>query len=509
MQKALFLFLLFLVAPFRVFASCHAVGPSASGNGSGSDWNNRMKLPSSPVRGDTYYLMDGSYGAYSMSSVSGTTLITIKKAQSYDYGRTTDGCTNDVSAGWDASTMGSSQAVFSGTGEAFTAPDGVSYVTIDGNGGTSATKPGCGVSPAVNGGASDCGFKFKVTTPSGGGDYGAIHLNPDWDGGVTLARNWTIRYVEMQGGGTAGTSVSGENEHTFWCRGGCSNLLMEKNYIHDSSCDFDKTPAGTNIVWRYNHWKSNYSSSNCHGQMLVADGNTEDWTYYNNLIQDIGSGSTAVWSIVNGGFNKTLRIYNNVIFGTNGTSNLDLSNGIVAVVNPGSTANVTFAGNTIINCRPDYHSCGGNFENSGTTVTWKNNLYYSCISAQGNVCVGMNTGTGASVTVGNNSYLNVGDSQGAVAFTAATDLIVTGTSAPSPFVNWPAYDFRLNTTSSDIDGASRTTYPSASLASPYNVDMFGSPRPGGDGIWNRGALEFADGQVQAVAAPTGLTALVQ
>jgi len=68
-------------------------------------------LPATLIRGDVYYLADGDYGKYTFKTAnSGTTRITIKKAQAYDYGRSADGCSNDISAGWNQGTMGAGQA---------------------------------------------------------------------------------------------------------------------------------------------------------------------------------------------------------------------------------------------------------------------------------------------------------------------------------------------------------------------------------------------------------------
>src|SRR6476469_8734695 len=114
-KSTVFILLLILMATAaESFGACRSVGPTATGNGSGSDWNNRMnKLPTTLVRGDTYYLMDGSYGSYNFTTTnSGTNRITVKKAQDHDFGRASDGCSNDISAGWNESTMGSGQAVF-------------------------------------------------------------------------------------------------------------------------------------------------------------------------------------------------------------------------------------------------------------------------------------------------------------------------------------------------------------------------------------------------------------
>src|SRR5580693_8886409 len=82
--------------------TCLVVSPSGSGSHTGADWNNALAgLPSTLVRGDIYYLADGTYGQYSVSSASGSGWIEIRKAQSYD---------NCTATGWNTSTMGSAQA---------------------------------------------------------------------------------------------------------------------------------------------------------------------------------------------------------------------------------------------------------------------------------------------------------------------------------------------------------------------------------------------------------------
>src|SRR5688572_14963159 len=50
------------LAALSVNAATICVGPSATGNGSGADWNNQAAWGSiSFARGNTYYLADGSY----------------------------------------------------------------------------------------------------------------------------------------------------------------------------------------------------------------------------------------------------------------------------------------------------------------------------------------------------------------------------------------------------------------------------------------------------------------
>ncbi len=109
--------------PGSAFAANICVGPSATGNGSGSDWNNIAVFPFTTgnwngfwVRGNTYYVADGTYttseGAPYPCVIrcsepnSGTQQIIIKKATAAD-------CS--AIAGWNTATMGSGTAIFQGT----------------------------------------------------------------------------------------------------------------------------------------------------------------------------------------------------------------------------------------------------------------------------------------------------------------------------------------------------------------------------------------------------------
>src|SRR5262245_44026348 len=72
-----------------VQAANHYIRSGATGNG--SDWTNASSaLPTSLVRGDTYYIADGSYSGYTVDdAVSGTQVITLKKATAADHGTDT------------------------------------------------------------------------------------------------------------------------------------------------------------------------------------------------------------------------------------------------------------------------------------------------------------------------------------------------------------------------------------------------------------------------------------
>lgn len=444
-------------------------------------------LPATLVRGDTYYLADGTYAAYNLTTAnSGTTRITIKKAQSYDYGRTSDGCSNDISAGWNAGTMGSSQAIFSAAGGSFSTNAGQGYVTLDGNGKT--TTAGCGVSPAVNAAASDCGIKAMASTTSAT-TYGVIWLNGNYDNGATRALGWTIRYVEMQGAGDAGNTLSNSNEHTFYCRNGCNSLDMEHVYSHDSACDFMDIPYGDGVTINLSHFKQNASSANCHGQFFLGDGNQmNNYTFSNNLIQDVQG--TAYWSILNGGQASNWQIFNNVIFQLTSSSRPGVSSGTFATINSGSyTTGINLIDNTWVGDHTDYSNhfsahcdgtCTGTYNEQGS-------LYYGIIDDQDGSPVSW-TGDFTNGTHNYNSVINSGSVSG---YTGTGEIEATGQA--NPFVNWNSYNFNLTGNGANVNS-------SLSLSSPYNVDAAGNPRPSG-GTWNRGALQY-------VAAPPSVGDLI-
>jgi hypothetical protein len=48
-----------------------------------------------------------------------------------------------------------------------------------------------------------------------------------------------------------------------------------------------------------------------------------------------------------------------------------------------------------------------------------------------------------------------------------------------------------------------------SLNAPYNIDFVGSPRPGADGVWNRGAFQFLGNGSSGPTPPTNLKGVVR
>jgi hypothetical protein len=111
---------LFLILALAFVAGAANVCVLDGGTGDGSAWNNALDaLPVTFVRGNTYYVGDGVYAGVQVTTpISGTTIITIKKATIADHG-------SDV--GW-SDEYGDGQARFTAQFHIHAA-----YVTVDGN----------------------------------------------------------------------------------------------------------------------------------------------------------------------------------------------------------------------------------------------------------------------------------------------------------------------------------------------------------------------------------------
>lgn len=434
------------------------------------------QLPSTLVRGDTYYMADGTYTAYTFNTAnSGSTVITIKKAQSYDFGRTADGCSNDISAGWNTATMGSGQAIWP---ELFggTTPTQPGFVTWNGNG--QSTGVGCGQAPSQGLAASDCGLRISINTV---GQDSGFDIGLNNNDGLHRSSNWTFKYFEIQGGGDANNGAQSEEE--IRCRGGCDNFLVTQSFLHLSGCDFFKVPWTTSFVVQNTYINQNISSATCHGQLFYSEVADSGVDFHSNIIQDIQG--TGIWVCLTGCQANGWNIYNNVIWRPSGDSRPGVANGIFSCINPGNNCiNMSFIGNSVVNYASDSSghmgiSCDGTTPN---TFTWVNNLFFT---TSPNDAIDFQL-CGGTLTENHNSYLNTAPKSSS----SGTGDITVATGSANPFVNWPALNFHLVSSATNWSGG-------ATLSSPYNVDLAGNARPGTDAAWNRGALQFAS------AAPTG------
>lgn len=469
-------FVLFCLGSSSAFAACHAVTPSGSGSRTGADWSDSFAgIPSTLTRGDIYYFADGNYGTYTFSQAdSGTTTIEFRKAQSYDDGSS---CSPSIAAGWNTSTMGSSQAVFAGTGSALTIS--ADYFTMNGNG--TSTASGCGGAPGSTVAAepptpSDCGFRLQGTGGTSSGSTNVVWMGFN-------SSHQTFEYIELLASGTNPSDLE-----MFASNG---NFTLTHSYEHNSGCVYLQDLGSNTLVDHSYFWGTEvYGSPGgvCHGQAEYETGGNNNGVRSNNVYRDITG--TAVWTFGQGGQNDNWKFYNNVIFFSSPQLSFGgLSDATWDCINGNLCTNFTIVQNTIVNCLANGvfgSSCGIGWgdSSSGGSFVAENNLWYSNPGA-----VGITT-NGTTVTEDYNSFLN-----SPTPGTGAHDVKVAS-GAPNPFADWQNSNFNL--TSENADWNNRLA-----LSSTYNTDAAGTTF-----ATDRGAYQSTVAG-SAPAPPTGLTVVVE
>ena len=403
------------------------------GTGSCTGWateNACDSLPVTLVRGDTYYIADGSYGSRTFNAaVSGTLNIYIKKATVADHG---------TSTGWSDS-YGDGQAAFA----SFYFVTG--YYDIDGQvgGGPQSWDSGFGFTVISSKGkrvifqANSSNINIKHTeitntdATANGVNYGSLIYsfgnvtNVTFSyckihhvygcciqGGFSGIKNWTIEYSKV------GDNYGDSNHSEIWSRMGADNFTWRYNYIYSwrSTGAFYAVGPGSDGTGDAN------ISENIHiyGNIFDQGGTTASW-----LIAAYRDGSYDFQ------YARGWRVYNNTFININSTSVWVYT----CALSTTGTADNEFKNNVI-------------YGNSDGMQVW-------------------------GVTQEHNSY------QGSSQFwTGANNVLLTS----SPFTNYSGGNYTL---SGSVAG-----YP---LSSPYNVDMYGVTRAV-DGVWDRGAYEFNSGQ---------------
>jgi hypothetical protein len=221
------------------------VRAGATGANSGSDWNNAYdQIPSSLVRGATYYIADGSYGNIKFDDpVSGTLVITIKKATSLDHGTAT---------GW-SNSYGDGQADLGS----------VVFVTnnyvIDG-----ATRN-------ENNWADGDSYGIRITEViSHALNYG------------NCSANIKLRYANI-GGAYSLTFASGIPNAGIYFGGfgpTCNNWTISRCFIHNVRI-VGQMAGVDNITWEYNWMGLNWSKEIVRGQNQATN-----VTFRYNVLKD-------------------------------------------------------------------------------------------------------------------------------------------------------------------------------------------------------------------------------
>jgi hypothetical protein len=469
MLPILLLFAVCSLLCFDAHAACHVATASGAGSKNGSDWSNAFaKLPATLVRGDVYYLADGSYGAYSFNtSLSGTQIITIKKATAADH------CTD---TGWNAGSMGSSRAVFTQW-----AHGGGGYYTLDGQTGV------------FNGNGLPAAGSFGIFLDGTSCHSGTLGRCVPLD--MPSASNVTVSHVEIQGtGATSSANTNTPDDLLYW--GGSSNLTLDHAYLHDSSCDFTFGYGGSGLTIQYSFFYKNWGTGACHGQALWSGSSVSNVTFRFNTFRTIEG--SAIWTAATAGGGTTLsnwQIYGNVIYFGGSADKSDyqcLGDGVFACLNSGvSCTNIQFYNNTIaslpgagqFNCGAGASGIYGDPSSNGGSFIVENNLWYGNSSGTG-------FGPKGTFTESHNSFLSNPGGSG----DGSNDVAASG----NPFASWSGSgngNFHLSGENTNWSGG-------AALSTPYTTDPDGATR-GADGTWDRGAYEFNSGAPPPPPPPSG------
>jgi hypothetical protein len=323
-----------------MWAGDHYIRAGATGSGSGSDWVNACPgftascAPSSMVRGDTYYVADGTYTPATFSTApSSTRVITIKKATSAEHGTDT---------GW-SSAYGDGVATFTKGLDIAS-----SYWVIDGvtGGGPASWKTG---------------FGFYIDTKAGGV---GVSVSNGAGGFVT------VRHAEIQGDGDDGdcTGCGEANDGVYVGEG--SNNVFEYLYVHHQGrVPFFIRSDNTRI--QYSWVEHNESTPGEHSEGISAwKGSTAEvrnLVVANNVWKDMEGTGTLVCEC------DGWDVYGNVFWGV---GNAGTGHGAVTSWSNSDVYNVRIHNNTFVDT-----SKGINFFVDGSyrrdNITAYNNLFYN------------------------------------------------------------------------------------------------------------------------------------
>ena len=448
--------------PSIAMAADHYVRADATGTGNGSDWNNAFAtLPAILVRGDTYYVAEGSYGSYSFDDpVSGATYIHVKKATPTSHGTNT---------GW-SDTYGDEPANFTSWDIAS------KYWVLDGQVGQWAGSV-YGVPALPN--HVPYGFRVIRNTTANG----ASLIRSGSSGGEAVT-NVTLRHVEAAYTNTPRQiGAWGANQDCLSSR--TADLTVSHAWFHDCGRTAMISTNRDNVVIEYSVLERNghaaaagveLGGSSEHSEIAAMWGHPLHTSkgptgivFRNNYIRDWRSTGGIM---VMGSDAQSITLYGNV-FSTTGywtTTDTGNSNGVLNGLDSSQTINaiVRAYNNTFVDV--DH---GANVFTAGdySVREVKNNLFCNVSGFQGQILSVGASGPSRS----HNWYFNSG--------TQSESNIQYGTG--DPFVDRANGDYQLL----DASDAGDT-----SIGALYNTDPDGVSR-GGDENWDRGAFEFVEGFV--------------
>lgn len=432
---------LFFMGATIVYAKNNYIRGGATGNNDGSDWNNAYNaLPATLIRGDTYYIADGSYGNYVFDDTEfSNTYIYIKKATNSSHG-------TDV--GWNT-VYGDGTADF--TYWTFLG----NYYDIDGQVGRWADFL-----------PNYVPYGMRVSRTTTGPGQHVIQIG----GSGNPHNNLVFKHIEIKNGNTPRTGTWHESSHGVYGYG--SYWTFQDCWIHDvGACSILAIGADFGLVencalGRSGHAQvaMNFNPSQ-HSELVMLQPNADNWTFKNSYFYDWRS--TGMLVLYDG--NDSITFTGNVVFQTGYWSipgEANDSDGIFSGLS-GTNTNFKVVNNTFANI-----NYGGQLTSLGASYSGfqlENNIFYKVKRYNPPTSLQL---PGTSLRR-YNWYYDCGS------FTNETG---QQNGSGNIFVNSAGYNFNL--TSATNNGVP--------WGSPYNIDGNGITR-GSGGNWGRGAFEFMGG----------------
>jgi parallel beta helix pectate lyase-like protein len=423
--------------------SVHYVRYDAKGNNSGSDWNNAYReLPSTLIRGDTYYIAGGYYPEYSFDDpASGSTYIYIKKATVDDHGTNT---------GWESS-YGNGTVFFESSGTVFTFE--TMYYDLDGVTGSGTSNHGIVVQ--MNGASS---ATYGVSLRGGTGFINLRHMeiyhsNPCGVGDVAQDG---IRSV-----GPDNITISYCYIHS-WHRN-CIIATDSQNWTVEYS------HLSQNWTVEYSHLAESHSTSSNHGQAIyMGYRSASNWNIRHNTFKDINGSAVIFFS----GACSNISVYGNLFWEEQ--TKPDCGNfsvgGIIGHNNSGGdVTGLNFHNNTILGFT-GRGSAGSLNLDSGSNNQAYNNIWYDSIGMSFNATTHDYNASDASLNESNQAFIS-----------------------SSVFNNYNGNDFTLS-------GTFPSSWGGTTLQSPFTTDRNNTQR-GIDDVWDHGAYEYNTGDSSGGSPP--------
>jgi hypothetical protein len=426
--------LFFLFAFFSMSKSANAAGhyvrSDAAGANNGNDWTNAWTaMPATLTRGDIYYIADGSYGSYTFDDAN--------SGSTYITIKKAIQSDHGTDTGWQSG-FGDGTADFSSL------TYNSSYWIFDG---------------MVGGGPGswNAGHGFNI--------YSTDNILIYFTGSVS---NIAIKHTKADSN-RGDTFIAGLKATT----GSCSNIMI-------SYCQFSNIFGP---VFHINNWSDsiieysylyyNKSTAAMHSEGISSIGANNNLTIRYNIWDRIDG--TAIFAGVNSGSSANWKIYGNIFSRSVTTIYYYWESG----TNQNSMNNLAFYNNNIVGI-PSTSQGGIEIQNGSGNIVQNNIWYNNDANAFGisgthdyNFAANNIRTADCSPACDKNADLLSGESHGQ-------------TTSGGPFINYQAdpimADFRL----------AKATNNGLLLSSPYNIDPVGAIR-GADGVWDRGAYEYASG----------------